>query len=347
MKDPELLIVLDSSVLFHQHPMKSPKMKEVLYTMSLINAWLQVPAVILDEYINNYREQLLRCQDSLLKGFTEARRHGIRPGFPSERVLKRAVEKAVSDFSGQISREWGRRRVKFHPYPKVDHQLIVERCLDGRRPFRPRLTDEKNRDDKEKGYRDFLLWSTICEIYKATTSKIAFVTNDHEAFWDKDRKGLHSHLLEDLDGDPQGRVLLFESIDRFLAAYYYPNLERQKELEGRIFKGYRGNIDFESEIGEFIEDTLVDYYEEHACTVEALKLGPIHPKSVFLISQNKCCVRGECWVRFGVSSDGESPPTDSKPIRKRVKFEWDLHCDLELKKSTQRGGGYVEKDLKL
>jgi hypothetical protein len=62
MKEPELLIFLDSNILFREHPMKSPKILHVFYTMTLTKAWLQIPQLILDEYVNNYREQILKSQ---------------------------------------------------------------------------------------------------------------------------------------------------------------------------------------------------------------------------------------------------------------------------------------------
>lgn len=345
MKAPELLIVLDSNVLYRHHPMASLKVKQVMYTMTLINAWLQVPAVVAAEYANNYRGQVLKCKDSLCADIKEARKIGLKIKFPSERALERATGTAIATFSALIQREWGRRRVRFHPYPKVDHEQVVLRCLAGKRPFRPRASDEKSHDDKEKGYRDFLLWASLCEIYRATSSDIAFVTCDREAFWDRDRKGLHPDLLADLGGDPHGRVRLFDSIDAFLKTYYFPNLERQRDLEQKIAAGFRGALDFESIVIKSIEEVLRDHYEEQACEVGSVALGALKPKRVLLMGLNSCVIQGECWARFEVVPNHQAPTRE--PIRKRAKFEWDLISDLELSKSTQRAVSFTERDLEL
>ena len=347
MKEPDLLIILDSNVLFRQHPMRSPNIKNVLYVMTLLDAYLQVPEVINDEYVNNYREQLLHAKECFQKACAEAKSLGLKLPYPSRKAVDRALYEALIGFQGLIRKEWGARRVRFHPYPQVDHQAVVARCLAGKRPFRSRCLDGTNREDKEKGYRDFLLWMTICEIYKSTLGKIAFVTNDFEGFWDKEKRGLHPHLLADLNGDSQGRVALFDSIEAFLKVYYFPNLERQKELERRIIDGFRGSIDFDAEISRSIESCLDDEYDERACTLQWLQVGKLRPKRVFLLRAGKCCIHGECWAKYEVTFDDKQLRAQYGPIKKRVKFEFDIHCDLDLKKSTQRGVSYNEEAISL
>ena len=347
MKEPDLLIILDSNVLYRQHPMKSTSIKNVFYTMTLLDAFLIVPEVIQDEYTNNYREQLLHAKECLQAACTEARKLGLKLPYPSKRAVDRAIYEALMGFKGSIRKEWGARRVRFYGYPQVDHSTVVARCLAGKRPFRSRCYDGASREDKEKGYRDFLLWKTVCEIYESTQGKIAFVTNDLEGFWDKEKRGLHADLLADLEGDPQGRIALFNSIDAFLKVHYFPNLERQRELERRVIDGFRGSIDFDGEIERFIESCLDSEYEEKACSLEWLRVGKLRPKRVFLVRPGKCCIRGECWAKYEVSFDDEQLRAKYGPIAKRVKFEFDIHSDLELTKCTQRGVSYSEQDIEL
>jgi hypothetical protein len=277
----------------------------------------------------------------------EARRVGLKLKLPSDNMIKAAANHALSDFKNLIDREWTCRTIRFIPYPSAGHEVIVARCLNGKRPFRPRSPQNHNRDDKEKGYRDFLLWLTICETYRACSSEIAFITHDYEAFWDKERRGLHPELFEDLDENASRRIRLFESIDAFLDAYYYPNLQRQEELEARVLSGFRGEINFGHEIAGYIFSLLCEFYEERCCEIRSFRIRKVQPKEVLLTEGDNCCIRGSCIAYFDVLPEELEDLKAVKPTSKCVQFGWTLDCDQELKKCIGPGLSYKESQLEL
>ncbi|MBA2960710.1 MULTISPECIES: PIN domain-containing protein [Ramlibacter] len=81
-------------------------------------------------------------------------------------------------------------RLKILEYEGLSHRTIVSRAMAQKRPFR----------EKEKGYRDTLIWMSLVEYLKLNKvdRKIAFITENVSDFFGADGKRLHEDLVEDL-----------------------------------------------------------------------------------------------------------------------------------------------------
>jgi hypothetical protein len=141
------------------------------------------------------------------------------------------------------------------PYPKVTHELLVQRALDRRRPFRENGT----------GYRDALLWYAILEYLEQTRKPCALVTGNTIDFGQGE---LHPDLRRDLEVLKLGaeNLHLFSSLEAMNHALIIPTLKRLDDLRASLESG-SGPLSLRSWVTNELPSLLLD--EEG--------LGPLAP----------------------------------------------------------------------
>ena len=76
--------------------------------------------------------------------------------------------------------------------PLVPHERVVDRIYDRKAPF------TKGGKNKEDGYKDFLLWSTVLEIARANSGQNVVLVSGDRGFGQDNE--LHPHMVADADG---------------------------------------------------------------------------------------------------------------------------------------------------
>ena len=106
-----------------------------------------------------------------------------------------------------IENNFRKSNVRILPLPDVSLREVYERDIKECKPFKK----------DGKGFRDFLIWKTLCETLEKTDEfccDVFFITNNSEDFRDAESSCLHGDFVEDL---PEGyRVELVESIPKLL-----------------------------------------------------------------------------------------------------------------------------------
>jgi hypothetical protein len=102
------------------------------------------------------------------------------------------------------------------PYPQADHETLVKRLLDGRRPFKAQEMSTKSGGDD--GYRDALIWFTICELLRSRpNSAVVFVSNNTSDF--ASGNNLHKDFLQDLSDVEGPRITYFAKLNEAIAHF--------------------------------------------------------------------------------------------------------------------------------
>lgn len=138
------------------------------------------------------------------------------------------------------------------PYPTLEHSDVVQRCLAERRPFANR--------DRDRGYRDNLLWHSICDYLSATQMDVIFVSNNPNDFADETGNQLHSDLLQDIDsgGLVRDRLKYFKQLNDLFDSNLLSTRKHLSELATllTIDKDGKLNVAFRNCRYLFIENVL-------------------------------------------------------------------------------------------
>jgi hypothetical protein len=145
--------------------------------------------IVIAETKNKYREVLESALRKTNSGIKELHKLNISASeMPNDTVEKAMAEYA--EFLDVFIIESGMTVAE--PYPDVPHQVIVERSLARKKPFKA---------DGKDGYRDFLVWNTFLNFIKITGNEtdFYFVTLNSKDFSDDaDNSKLHPDLANDI-----------------------------------------------------------------------------------------------------------------------------------------------------
>ncbi len=210
-------VVLDTSILCQDPRLVSTAFRVFLDGLPLVPVQLQIPEVVLDETMNRYREDLVASSASL-KGALDS----LGRLLPSNKfnVALPDLDTALLQQRQFLDASFSRVKAKVLPYPKVSHQKVVERDLARRRPF----------TREGKGYRDTLIWETVCELASSGGGPIVFVTANTKDFGEGPAP--HPELLPDL-AEPSS-VRIVTTLKAFNTEYILPRLKDAEELRSRL-----------------------------------------------------------------------------------------------------------------
>lgn len=128
----------------------------------------------------------------------------------------------------------------------LDHKVVLERLQAGRKPFRG---IPKNRD---KGYRDALLWESLLSLSSDDEKTIALVAADSSDFAEAGGNQLHHELHEEA-ALCHLTVVLYRSVSKFIAAAVKPLLHVSEQAKALL-----SGAPHADELRVWLESNLVD-----------------------------------------------------------------------------------------
>ena len=178
-----MIIVLDTNVI-RAHPiLDSPAFRELAVFVKGNDHRLVVPEVVLRE-LDGHIAAEFRKIEAAFNHFNRETKYtaGITPpGEPEQRRLAATLRQRLLDLGAE-----------FEPIPAVPHEIVMDRIYEQKAPFR------KSEENKESGYKDFLLWGTVLELARGSFGQeVVLITADGDF-----RQG--SELHPDLAADAHG-----------------------------------------------------------------------------------------------------------------------------------------------
>ena len=230
-----MYILIDTNIFFDNWFLKSPQFSLLANFLNNTKSILLIPSVICEEVDHKYKSEV---SEFLVQASTIQRKYkkyGIS-------IQINAETTAIEDFDFQKILSLKFDFVEIIQYNGISHETLVHKALNGKRPFR----------DKEKGYRDALIWlSAILHLKQRNDShKVAFITNNVSDFFEikKEEIFLHKDLLEDLiQYDVKNDFLLYTSLKNFIDANIEPVIHNFNHEE------------FIEKYGDLLESSASDY----------------------------------------------------------------------------------------
>lgn len=253
-------VILDTNIIFSDFHLKGAKIKNLCESVKSTGDSVHIPAVVVDESINKYKEKTQECKSKIDRGISDFKRltgKDVEDNPISDEFILKEAEEYAGNFKKQL-RELG---IKIIPYPSIPHQELVKRDLARKKPFQ----------ETGKGYRDALIWESVKSICEKSLSlfeipKIIFVNKNHKDFCEEGL--LHPDLKEDLvnNGINEDYIRVIEDIDIFIKEYIKPKQKILKNILDalNIDKQYNEidlNIEIENRTTEFLLHREFDYEE--------------------------------------------------------------------------------------
>ncbi len=153
-------------------------------------------------------------------------------------------------------------------YPRPEHQALVKRLLDGRRPFKAQQTVNKSnkgakpnqgfKSEGDDGYRDALIWFSICDLLQSRPeAKVVFISHNTKDFGND--SNLHPDFLQDLSTENRERITYYSKLDAVISHFKRLDSSGQKENEPAKVPSSLGIRDFDSVIdSDFAHNLLFE-----------------------------------------------------------------------------------------
>ena len=215
-------VVADTSVLRRKYPLRGLTARYLQAFADHHGTGVIVPDVVARETRRWVEDEVRTAFSQVRKSAAAVRRFGVSE--PLEIVgggdhEAEAVSRALAGFDDQL-RELG-AYVASIPLG-VTHEQVLDRLHDGRKPF-------AGTTDREKGYRDYLIWETILALGDSDGERdergrlpVAFLTANSKDFAGDDGT-LHPELREEAEARGVS-VTLHASIDEFIDTVVKPTL---------------------------------------------------------------------------------------------------------------------------
>ena len=245
-----------------------------------------MPKVVYDEVIGNLGEHIDGEIVKVQKVKDRFRSLGINwtPVIPSESEKAGAVD----DYAAQLREIIP--AVNHLPYPADLHESVAVRSISKRRPF----------FEKDRGYRDTLIWLTILKYLECTDDAVALVADDGDFRKDKNEDVLHPHLIEDLDqkGIPRDRVTLYKDLATFMGRYVAPQLDSLEELREEIAKGrIAGFFDLQDQVDIYLNESVTQVNIGSFYEPEDLEVDVIEDVTLVDVDEVRLLPSGDVFVR--------------------------------------------------
>lgn len=253
-------VVLDTNIIFSDFHLKGAKIKGLCESVKFTGDSVYIPAIVVDESINKYREKIQECKSKIDKSISDFKRltgKDIKDNPISDEFISKETDEYATLFKKQLQN----LDIKIIPYPPVSHQELVKRDLARKRPFQ----------ESGKGYRDALIWESVKSICEKQTSlfdtpKTIFVNKNHKDFCTEGL--LHPDLKEDLidNGINEAYVRIVEDIDVFVKEYIKPKQKFLKDILDKLnvdkeFGQISLSVEIENRITKYLLYREFDYEE--------------------------------------------------------------------------------------
>lgn len=145
---------------------------------------LCIPEVVIREAVAHYRSELTDAQRTINRG-NRALRRLSQDRLPQHVVDDNQVNEQVAIYDSWL-RDTVREVGTILPIPAIQHAVLVDGILKGRKPF----------SAGEKGYRDALIWHSV--VVAAAAEPLVLVTSNIKDFFDRTGTTLAQDLADDL-----------------------------------------------------------------------------------------------------------------------------------------------------
>jgi PIN domain len=209
-------VVFDTTVLAQGFNPRSADVEMLRIFFDRTHGELCVPAVVLEEAVNLVGRAVEEANAKLaaLRRLTGNDKDYV--GLETSRaktVYRGSLHQMLKAMGGRVL-----------PYPKIDHDRLVQRALI---PYKPFVTSGR-------GYRDSLVWFSLVELAQVCDEEVIFISGN-TADWcqTKNESKLHTDFLKDLDrnGIRTSRIRLFKSLGDFIQEYAVTTLPFSLEAD--------------------------------------------------------------------------------------------------------------------
>jgi hypothetical protein len=213
-------IVLDTTELVADFYLSGTAFRILSECLERLSATLIVPAVVVDEAVAKYDQQVrqLRSEAERFSGKFE-RLFEQRLTMPLEYIDKIGELYQSSLFGRILSFP-----AEIAPYPTTPHPELVRRAARRKRPF----------SDSGAGYRDALIWDTVIGLLQQSDERICFVSRNSRDFGSP--PALHPELLVDVTrtGRSTECIRYFGSLEELNQQIVLPTLTRLDDLAAQL-----------------------------------------------------------------------------------------------------------------
>lgn len=240
-----MLIFLDSNIICSDYKMKSPSFEVAQKVGTIV-----LGQIVVDEVCNKYRENLEERVSKAKKAIQDLNDLLFTPHIDWNELDITGECNKYKDSLEMFIIESGMTVAE--PYPKDEHEVIVQRALQRKKPFKT---------DGSTGYRDYLVWLTCLEVAKSYSSEeIHFISCNTRDFADpNDKEKLHPDLLEDLakKGISDDRFYYWNSLKSFIDNYAKQKLDILEAKEVLIAEIEKNDKGFLLPIHEFVNSKVI------------------------------------------------------------------------------------------
>lgn len=244
-------VVADTSVLRQKYPLRGLPARYLRAFADHQGTAVIVPDVVVREIRRWVEDEVRKAFGQVRKSAAGVRKFGVSDalGVGADAAETVAVSRALANLDGLL-RDLG---AVIPDIPQgVTHEQVLDRLHSGKKPF-------TGTNDREKGYRDYLIWETILALGATDGERdengrlpVAFLTANAKDFADDDGS-LHPTLQEEAEARGVA-VTLHASIDDFIDSVVEPTLpisvKANSLLEDDVAK---------AKIGAFIADEFFKF----------------------------------------------------------------------------------------
>jgi rRNA-processing protein FCF1 len=251
--DHRMLVVPDSNLLWDDPFLERPRFALIRRQAAEGHFELAVPEVVVREVVNLYREQLTDARTKLQQAIDKQGTRLRHLKSDLELTIDLDIDDLVARYERTLAERLSEAGTRVLPLPDVDHDLVVDRAVAGRRPFK----------GHDSGYRDTLIWLTLLEA--ARDDEVVLLSANVDDFG---IKGQPEVLHEDLAGDlrdaglPEERIRLIGSTERFIALHVPSDAQALQQLELAVEEeGSALRADLLAALARGLEGQSLDDYE--------------------------------------------------------------------------------------
>jgi hypothetical protein len=317
-----MIVVLDSNIFCQDWRLAGPSFRTFLEGLKLVPVQLKVPAVVLDEVCNKFREAL---SDHHRQLSTAVHTIGKLVGRTMSGAPALDIEAEVAHYRKHVEAVLAACGANVLPYPKTPHEEIVRRELARRKPFRA----------NGAGYRDFLIWESVRVLVGWGHERVGFVTANSQDFGEGPE--LHADFKGDVFAPRAFRI--FRSLHAFNEELVLPRLKMAAEVRNLMPPQGRS-----LDVGAWVNLNLVDLIQNadvgELCFESSERLGRAWPSELLDIERITVTEVGELaeqdqLVRLSIIADvAVSRDKDFSFWYERVRIDASVDLVLAAKSET-------------
>lgn len=218
-------VVLDSNILCRDFRLAGTIFRTFLSNLGNAGHSLHIPKVVIEEVVNKYGEEFQKLHILITKmGYT------VPVTLDSNRPIT-DLHIAKEEFRDYLRNKLSRVNCTFLDYPNVSHEVLSERAIQRRRPFRA----------NDRGYRDALIWESILQLAaESSDTRIAFITSNYRDFANENiPEQLHPDLIADIESrrgnsETFSEIQLWQDLNSFVERNIYPILELINDIRDQL-----------------------------------------------------------------------------------------------------------------